>query len=36
MALAQVDKRFEKIDLKLEKQTEAIMNIHQEIKQQMR
>jgi tetrahydromethanopterin S-methyltransferase subunit G len=30
------DKRFEKIDLQLEKQSVAIMNIHQEIKQQMR
>jgi len=32
----QVDKRFEQIDKQLEKQSQAIMDIHQEIKQQMR
>jgi len=32
----QVDKHFEKIDKQLEKQSQAIMDIHQEIKQQMR
>jgi len=32
----QVDKRFEQIDKQLEKQSQAIMDIHQEIKLQMR
>lgn len=32
----QIDKRFEKIDHQLEKQSRAIMDIHQEIKLQMR
>jgi len=32
----QVDKRFEKIEKQLERQTQAIMDIHQEIKLQMR
>jgi len=32
----QVDKRFEQIDKQLEKQNQAIMGIHQEIKNQMR
>ena len=32
----QVDKRFEQIDKQLEKQGQAIMDIHQEIKLQMR
>ncbi len=32
----QVDKRLEQIDKQLEKQGQAIMDIHQEIKQQMR
>ena len=32
----QVDKRFEQVDKQLEKQSQAIMDIHQEIKQQMR
>jgi len=30
------NKRFEQLDKQLEKQSQAIMNIHQEIKQQMR
>jgi len=32
----QVDKRFEQVDKQLEKQSQAIMDIHQEIKLQMR
>jgi len=32
----QIDKRFEQIDKQLEKQSQAIMDIHQEIKLQMR
>ncbi len=32
----QVDKRFEQIEKQLEKQSQAILDIHQEIKQQMR
>jgi len=32
----QVDKRFEQVDKQLEKQSQAIMDIHQEIKMQMR
>ena len=32
----QVDKRFEQMDKQLEKQSQAIMDIHQEIKLQMR
>ncbi len=32
----QVDKRFEKIDKQLERQYQATMNIHQEIRNQMR
>ena len=32
----QVDKRFEQIDKQFEKQSKAIMDIHQEIKLQMR
>lgn len=32
----QVDKRFEQIDKQLEEQGQAIIDIHQEIKQQMR
>jgi len=33
---SEVNKRFEQLDKQLEKQSQAIMDIHQEIKQQMR
>lgn len=33
---SQMEKRFEQVDKQLEKQSQAIMDIHQEIKLQMR